>query len=910
MGVVHKAYDPVLDRTVAVKILHKDKSGKARSERLMREAKALARVNDPHVVVVYEVGTHAGTPFIAMEYAEGGTLSQWLAEKPRSQSEIVAAFVEAGRGLAAVHREGLVHRDFKPANVLIGRDGRFRVADFGIARASDDASLSLGTHLFEGKGELTREGSRIGTPDYMAPEQIRGEPANAASDQFAFCVALYEALCGARPTLALTHANNSVAATLVEPAENSALPAWTRGILSRGLSVARSSRFPSMVSLLRALVESPVKRARRRRAVIFGLALLVSVVPLWALAKRALRDAPCGNLGAPLAGVWDDATRGEVERAIRGSSRAHALATWERVRAMLDAYAKSWTVARVDACQATRVRGEQSEALLDLRMHCLERRRIELMRLREVLAKADDETVDNASIAVGKLTDVATCSDASALSARKRRSDPGMRTQEASLEDGIARAKASYAAGKYKDTLALIEPLVAEARAFDDSGLLAEALEQKGRAHYVLGQYEGAVATLRESALRADEAADDRIRFSATVHLIDITGYALEDEKQTDGLEGQARALVRRLGNDPAFVAELDEALTYSNRAFGRLDEARINGLENLALKKQMFRGDNLPYVNALCAMGRVAIRQGHVEEAIGMFEPALAMAERVLAPTHPQLMHYVHSLGDAYRIRGDLARALPLFRRDVALAEATGRSSAPSVGIALLGLSSVLLELGEANEALSAATRAREIFLEAFDHDNSRVGQAGRNVARALLDLHRLKEAERAALDVLAIARANNDKNKAAIGPAAADGFELLGEIATARGQNARALAFIDKAISALDGAQAADEPQRIDPLLAHANIELTMGHVDAALADTARAQMLLAKYPQAPDRIARALFIEAQARSSQAASTITTRDAARASAVAREALAKVDAMDSHVEPLRAELRSFLASH
>ncbi|MEO1367660.1 MAG: protein kinase, partial [Acidobacteriota bacterium] len=210
MGEVYGAYDPDLDRLVAVKLLQPrggDRGGAGR-RRLMREAQALARLNHPNVITAYDVGAVGDRVFLSMEYVEGETLHAWLGRSP-SRREIVAAFVRAGRGLAAAHAAGLVHRDFKPGNVMVAKDGRVLVLDFGLARARDDAAAPVGegpvvdvgawspgspppSGVFE--HPLTAAGAAPGTPAYMAPEQARGEVATAASDQFSFCVALYRAL--------------------------------------------------------------------------------------------------------------------------------------------------------------------------------------------------------------------------------------------------------------------------------------------------------------------------------------------------------------------------------------------------------------------------------------------------------------------------------------------------------------------------------------------------------------------------------------------------------------------------------------------------------------------------------------------------------------------------------------------
>ncbi|MFO7568092.1 MAG: serine/threonine-protein kinase, partial [Enhygromyxa sp.] len=300
MGVVYVAYDEQLDRRVAVKLLRRaepDTHGKARLE---REAQAMARLSHPNVVTVHEVGTHQGQIFVAMEFVEGGDLRAWLKAERRSWQEIVAVFQQAGEGLAAAHAAGIVHRDFKPDNVLVGDDGRVRVADFGLAHALDERleerSPELGVSLSSTKLEqsLTRTGALMGTPAYMAPEQYAGRRTDARADQFAFCVALWEGLYRRRPfsganLIALSTA--IIEGTIDEPPTDSEVPAWLRAALTRGLSPKPEDRWPSMQALLELLGNDPQVRRRRRLrlAAIVSTAALV-VAGLSYVAGKALRE--------------------------------------------------------------------------------------------------------------------------------------------------------------------------------------------------------------------------------------------------------------------------------------------------------------------------------------------------------------------------------------------------------------------------------------------------------------------------------------------------------------------------------------------------------------------------------------------------------------------------------------------
>ncbi|MBX7101023.1 MAG: serine/threonine protein kinase, partial [Myxococcaceae bacterium] len=257
MGRVFAAHDPQLSRRVAIKILREDlgsaSDGVTHREFLQREARAMAQLAHPNVVAVHDVGVAGTQVFLAMELVDGVTLERWVAEQPRSTAEVLEVFLQAGKGLLAAHRAGIVHRDFKPRNVLVGRDGRVRVTDFGLARPVTESTRSaLDT---SGRGHVT---VAAGTPAYMAPEQFDGAPASASSDQFSFCLSLYECLHGQLPF----RKGRRVRPELLRPGRP--VPLALEAALARGLSPEPADRFPELSALLDALDAArtaPVTRA-------------------------------------------------------------------------------------------------------------------------------------------------------------------------------------------------------------------------------------------------------------------------------------------------------------------------------------------------------------------------------------------------------------------------------------------------------------------------------------------------------------------------------------------------------------------------------------------------------------------------------------------------------------------------
>ncbi|MCY1061821.1 protein kinase [Nannocystis sp. SCPEA4] len=325
MGVVYAAYDEQLDRRIALKLVHAGHHDPGAAARMRREAQALAKLSHPNVVQVYEVGEARGQVYIAMEFVQGETLRAWQERQRRGWREALAMYVQAGRGLAAAHAVGLIHRDFKPENVLVGDDGRPRVVDFGLARArprdgaenrseeeglKDQVRWGMSRRASEEVAALTAAGAVVGTPAYMAPEQHEGGEADARSDVFGFCVALHEALHGARPFAGErredVHAAIVAGAIARGPRD---VPAWLQRAVDRGLAADPAARWPSMDALLAALARDPT---RLRRQIALALLLLAALVAGGLLLWRRVEDRHARDVAAQQARAA--ATAADLER--------------------------------------------------------------------------------------------------------------------------------------------------------------------------------------------------------------------------------------------------------------------------------------------------------------------------------------------------------------------------------------------------------------------------------------------------------------------------------------------------------------------------------------------------------------------------------------------------------------------
>ncbi|MCX4246763.1 serine/threonine-protein kinase [Paraliomyxa miuraensis] len=751
MGVVYAAYDEQLDRRVAVKLLHHSPGEDVSigEGRMQREAQALAKLSHPNVVQVYDVGTHDGRVFLAMELLTGSTLREWLVQQRRSWREILQCFIEAGQGLAAAHQQGIIHRDFKPANLLFGSDGRIRVVDFGLARStlerlerpmpalgSAESGLALDV-------ELTQTGEIMGTPAYMSPEQARHELTDARSDQYSYCVALYEALFERRP-----HVGRSTAEVLIAVAEgevrspprNTKVPARICRAIMRGLSAEPDKRFANMEALL---AELAIDDSGRWRMAGGGLVVLAGLgAALWLVDRD-----PCPSFQGLLAEAWGDEQRNELlSQFKRRGPAAQEMAS--RTVARLDAYAQDWRKARVEACEAHYVTREQSAELYDRRMACLAERHAELQALVEAfstaargdsegnLGPADEQVIDRAPQAAAELSPIAECSDLERL--QKRRQDDPARKE---LRLRLAQAQAQYKAGRYEQALQAIDEVAREANALDAPEIEAAGLLHRGLLHKRRRVYEPAVEALERAIDLAERGQDDDVAASAWIHL--VRGLALlgRHAEAKSGM-GHAQAKADRVG-DAQLLREAQRSRAVEAWQAGRFDEAIPQQRQFVDWCHEAF-GDEHPYTadaemllaNILGdaerhdeaqagyarardvltrllgaehpAVGRVALESGidhmaarRFEEAKVAFDTAEQIFQAALGPQALELVVVNKALVQLAFARGDLEEADRRARRSVELARLDGLPVAEELE-AVSMRAMVSAELGEHEQAIA----------------------------------------------------------------------------------------------------------------------------------------------------------------------------------------------------------------
>jgi len=673
MGVVYACFDDQLDRKVAVKVLHDGGSGTA-SARLLREAQAMARLSHPNIVTVHEVGQDRGRVFVAMEFVPGATLEVWAAP-PRPWREVLAAFVQAGRGLAAAHRAGIIHRDFKPQNVMVGDDGAVKVLDFGLARALDDAAADAGRPGRRAPSlSLTRTGAVIGTPVYMAPEQHRGERGSVASDQFNFCASLYHALYGAPP-----FASSSLAALLSDvfagrvapPPPRSPVPSWLHRVVLRGLAIEPERRFASMTELLAALGRDP-GRLRRRVAALVVTAALTGAAGFAAAASSAAEVQRCPDARAELGGVWD----AERAAAVRG-----ALAAWHlrgadellaTVEPQIDRYARAWVEQREEACLA-HIEGRQSARLFELRSACLEQRRAGLDALVASLALTDATTSDHLVEATRELPPLASCADVEALTAAvPLPAEPRARRRVQDHREALARAAVHEAAGQHRLGLQIVAGVLADAATLHHEPTLAEAHLRAGTLHMAAGEHAAAERALTEALWFGVGAGHDAVAAQASAKRAYLQAVALGRPAQAQAELALTRALNERVRDDVALYADyltnIGVVAAMSGEPGesgepGGLTTARRRWEEAMQLREQHGLARTQDGLETLGNLGWLARMQNRHADMAEIYGRTTALAEELLGPGHTVHVRHALLLADSLHRLGRPQQALARLR-------------------------------------------------------------------------------------------------------------------------------------------------------------------------------------------------------------------------------------------------------
>jgi len=711
MGIVLAGRDPALDRAVAIKLIPErfgpgDSAARTRFE---REARGMAKLSHPNVVAVYEVGEVDDHPFIAMELVAGQTLRAWQAPPPKPWRVVLPIYVAAARGLAAAHDAGLVHRDFKPDNVLLGADLRPRVSDFGLVSGegvAGGAARPDGT-----RPTVTRDDRWIGTPPYMPREQWLGEAVGPAVDQFAFCVSLWEAIFGQRPFAGDTA--SELCAAICDgkrqpPPDGIAVSTALVRVLERGLSVEAADRWPSMHAVIAELERC--LRAPRRAVIAGGVGggAIAAVVAVVALRGQPPED-PCPPPVERTATLWGTLGRDGVLAKLRATDPANGDERAAVVARTLDAFGARWEAGQVEACRAG---GAAPNSLALQRAACLDDRLAFATGVVERLAAATTgPALDTLLPALGNLPSPASCADAHTLASFAMPPDPAARSEAAALNDEARAIELDRLAGKMVGLDTRGTALLSRARALDHAPTLTRALQAVSHVASDRNDTTTTATLLRELTAVAARAPDDDAASFAWCNLIKITAFDHGKPAEALAMLPAAEAAVLRAG-DPVDrrvlyletvsnvyqeVDRLPEALAVLDDARRRLTAAGADAvtspLHDLVGEIETTRGHAL-------------LRAGQYEKAIEAFTAGKRATEEAYGVGHPLIAYTYLNIGVCYRNLGRLDDAIAANAKAVEIRRARLGPS-PGLAWALSAHADSVRQRGRAKDVVDEAEEA-----------------------------------------------------------------------------------------------------------------------------------------------------------------------------------------------------------
>ena len=756
MGEVYRALDRRLARRVAIKIGLRG----ADVARARREAVALAQLAHPNVVTIHEVGEHAGVPFVAMELCEGGTASTWLRARPRSWREIVALFVAAGRGLAAAHAAGLVHRDVKPDNILISADGRPRIGDFGLARAAgppgdvrpapvdapaaeafdpDAPTLSLAVDAPTPRGptpspsdDVTAAGAIVGTPRYMAPEQATGAPLDARTDQFALCVALYEALAGVTPFPLTPEARAAAIAAGRLAVPRHRVPRRVLTIVARGLAAQPDARWPDLPRLLDALERA----ARRRWWIAAAPAVAAAALVAWWAWPAPPPPPGCTPIDAQLAATWPPAARAAA--LTRGPGGAGLVAAVDRRVAQ-------WRDLRGKTCHELRAGGPRAAAVLPT-MACLDQRLIEL-----TAALGGDATTTDRERAevVDGMAPVALCADGPRhLQREPQPAAPALARRVAADRVRINEVARLTRLGRFDDATATLDRLSATA---EFPPLAAEAAYARADLLGERGEYVASKAAYREALNLAAGSHHLTVQIQALLDLAftlvdDVDNFDERTRGEIDAMLALAEGTLRGMVPDDDLQRHLVGNRSYIRLKLGQLDGALADAREAVRLAEVTPGPESAEALNTRINLLGVLYATDRFDEADALATSTLAAASARWPDRHRVTRGVLHLAAGIKVARNQVAAARPLLERELAATTAVFGPDGTETLSARSLLAVSLLDAGRDAEAVAQLQAALAIMDRDGDAHTEAAAMAHANLAVAFGTLRRFPEAIAAA--------------------------------------------------------------------------------------------------------------------------------------------------------------------
>lgn len=698
MGAVYLAVDQGLRRAVALKVLPRPGTADHRAQRARaeREAQSLAKIKHHNVVGVHQIHLEGDSPIIEMEYIDGPTLRTWQSASQRPWQTIVSMYVTAGEGIAALHHAGLVHRDIKPDNLLVAPDGSVRVVDLGLAWASDRPGDAT---------EVSRDDAVAGTFGYMAPEVFVGAEPDPRSDQFSFCVALYEALFGVRPyhgtsPSELARAMGTGRLTPPDPARPA--PAWLHRALRRGLHCDRHARHPSIDHLLRALRRGLARRRTwtRRLGVLGGTVCALGLG--WCLRRHPVDPCAAADVVAPLAPAQLESLRSRISGADPPAQRALA-----SLAATLDARAETWSDGRL--CRAAQ-RDDADKDMLLRWWACLDTSHDDIVAMLDALPDGGGDVAGELLATAAAIDQLPDCADSSTLA---RWPAPELARRDAVLATSLSAALRHERAGEYHAAEGLARAVAAAA----GPRRRAEALYRLGHLLGAEGRSIAASTALDAARNAADALGADELRCRIVAYQAKLIASADLDATESERSLAVAEACIDRThARAPLLRADMLEARGLFAAAAGRPDLAIASHTEALELRRAHLGQRHEEVSKSLHNLGNALSDAGRYDQALMFLEAAVALRSDLLGPDHPRVGDILHDLGHVHIDMGHLAAARQAFERAEAILRATGGPHTPALADFYMALAALDLEEHQPLAAQTRLRRARE--LQAIDPD------------------------------------------------------------------------------------------------------------------------------------------------------------------------------------------------